>query len=243
MIDDTSSHVAPEGNPGSESGKPEPAVETFDGNIEVDTCQTVGAVDAGKPNSEPLQPADNKDDAENEIAARTTVSERKLAANRQNATHSTGPKTAEGKAASSRNAISHGIFASKLFSLTAAGAIERREYEELGTQLVEHFQPVGFKEELLVAQIFAELVRQGRILHFEEEVLSRKESFFTTSGLEKVVKYFACHSRELARLFQELEAEQFNRKSQSLAGTAPKAEQPQSPGSTAVTLEGAPEAK
>ena len=38
------------------------------------------------------------------------VSEKKLRANRRNARKSTGPKTAEGKAKSSQNAVSHGIF-------------------------------------------------------------------------------------------------------------------------------------
>ncbi len=37
------------------------------------------------------------------------VSERKASANRANAQHSTGPRTAKGKAASSLNALRHGI--------------------------------------------------------------------------------------------------------------------------------------
>ena len=39
------------------------------------------------------------------------VSQRKLLANRRNARKSTGPRTANGKAASAANAVSHGIFA------------------------------------------------------------------------------------------------------------------------------------
>lgn len=39
---------------------------------------------------------------------------RQLTANRQNAKHSTGPKTPAGKARISHNAISHGIFAQRL---------------------------------------------------------------------------------------------------------------------------------
>ncbi len=39
------------------------------------------------------------------------ISEEKLAANRANAQHSTGPVTDAGKAISSRNAVSHGLTA------------------------------------------------------------------------------------------------------------------------------------
>src|SRR6266550_4916311 len=42
------------------------------------------------------------------------VSDRKLHANRLNAQHSTGPRTKEGKARSSRNASTHGLFCKEL---------------------------------------------------------------------------------------------------------------------------------
>ena len=40
------------------------------------------------------------------------VSEKKIAANRENARRSTGPKTISGKSKSKKNAITHGVYAS-----------------------------------------------------------------------------------------------------------------------------------
>jgi len=207
MSDDTNLSAAPEPNPGCKSRDLESPAEVFDGNIQPETRQTEGLVEDGKPNSEPLQPTSDKS---NEGSVKPTVSARKLAANRQNAARSCGPKTEHGKANSSKNAIKHGIFAAKLFSQTEQA--ERLEYDEMAAQLVDHYQPIGFKEQLLVEQIFTELVRSGRILRFEQLVLSQ-DAAFMGGALEKVLRYSTTHSRQLSRLLEELEEEQAKRKS------------------------------
>ncbi len=57
------------------------------------------------------------------------ISEARLAANRRNAARSTGPKTAEGKAASRANALKHGLCASTIVPEDAQAVQERaREY-------------------------------------------------------------------------------------------------------------------
>ncbi len=207
MSDDTNLSAAPEPNPGCKSGDLEPPAEVFDGNIQPETRQTKEDVEDGKPNTEPLQPTSDK---YNEGSVKPTVSARKLAANRQNATHSCGPKTEHGKANSSKNAIKHGIFAGKLFSQTEQA--ERLEYDEMAAQLVDHYQPIGFKEHLLVQQIFTELVRSGRILRYEQLVLSQGAAFMG-GALDKVLRYSTSHSRQLSRLLEELENEQAKRQS------------------------------
>jgi hypothetical protein len=210
MSDDTNLSAAPEPNPSCKFGDLEPPAEVFDQNIQPETLQTEGDVEDGQSNSEPLHPTSDKHNEEDAIVSKTTISARKLAANRQNATRSCGPKTEGGKAVSSRNALKHGIFAGKLFSQTEQA--ERLEYEDLAAQLVDHYQPIGFKQELLLEQIYTELVRSGRILKYEQRVLS-EAAVFMGQSLDKVLRYSAYHSRQLSRLLKELEDEQAKRQS------------------------------
>jgi hypothetical protein len=82
----------------------------------------------------------------------------------------------------------------------------------MAAQLVDYYQPIGFKEQLLVEQIFTELVRSGRILRYEQQVLSQCAAFMG-GALEKVLRYSTCHARQLSRLLEELEDEQAKRQS------------------------------
>src|SRR5438105_2280809 len=52
-------------------------------------------------------------------------SKRKIAANRQNAAHSTGPRTADGKTCASRNAYQHGLAVSVLDDPAISVEVER----------------------------------------------------------------------------------------------------------------------
>jgi hypothetical protein len=113
MSDGTNPSAAPESKPGCISADLEAHAKAFNGNIQPETRKTEGNVEEDNPNPEPLQP---NSDEYNEGSVKPTVSARKLAANRQNAAHSSGPKTEYGKAISSKNSIKHDIFAGKLFS-------------------------------------------------------------------------------------------------------------------------------
>ena len=57
------------------------------------------------------------------IRNRTLATERQIAANRANAQHSTGPRTAAGKLKSSRNAFRHGLSGSMPLDLHSAAEI------------------------------------------------------------------------------------------------------------------------
>jgi hypothetical protein len=91
------------------------------------------------------------------------ISQAKLAANRQNAQHSTGPKTEAGKAQSRRNALKHGIFAANMFVYGENPS----EYQELLDALREDLAPEGALEELLVERIAICVWRGKRVLRCE----------------------------------------------------------------------------
>ena len=79
-------------------------------------------------------------------------SARKIAANRDNAAKSTGPKTPRGKASSRRGALKHGFFANQ-FSDFLLKREDPEEYEELLNGLLDDYQPIGTEERLVVERI------------------------------------------------------------------------------------------
>ena len=95
------------------------------------------------------------------------VSQKQLEANRSNALSSTGPRTAEGKARSSRNALKHGIFAQEVVIRDGDGAEDPKQFEALLERLWDEFQPVGGLEETLVERIAISHWRLRRAQRFE----------------------------------------------------------------------------
>jgi len=96
-----------------------------------------------------------------------SISERKLAANRANALVSTGPRTAAGKAVSSRNALKHGLLSSQIL-------LEHEDVEELKALregLYADLQPVGTLEEVLVERIIASAWLHRRALQAETALM------------------------------------------------------------------------
>lgn len=100
--------------------------------------------DSGEGTREAVQQVENR--------KTVTVSARKIAANRQNALKSTGPKTLMGKLFSRRNALQHGLFARQFMDFVAQGEDEQA-YKELLNGLRDHYRPVGMAEKLEVERI------------------------------------------------------------------------------------------
>ena len=96
-----------------------------------------------------------------------TVSEKQLSANKANATHSTGPKTAAGKKSASRNAIQHGIFSNDLFLVDEKAA----DFRTLLNGLHKTLRPSGVLEETLVERIAVTIWRQRRLVRAESALI------------------------------------------------------------------------
>jgi hypothetical protein len=152
------------------------------------------------------------------------VSQRKLEANRQNAQLSTGPKTPEGKAKSSRNSVTHGLFVKLLFFDAESETIE--EMEALTAGLREHFQTVGMMEELLMEKVVAEMARYRRILAHETIEFARKRAF-SDPALDCVGRYSTAVNRSLFRAIEELERLQTARKAVQGAAASSDEETPE----------------
>jgi len=88
-------------------------------------------------------------------------------AKKKRAAASTGPKTARGKRASSRNAVKHGLCAIQPPLLMHE---DQGYFEQMHRNLVEQYQPIGVLEENLVLKIAVCIVKQYRVWAAESAV-------------------------------------------------------------------------
>ena len=142
-----------------------------------------------------------------------SVSAAKLAANRRNAQHSTGPQTAEGKAKSSQNSCKHGFFARKPLPAGEEGDQLWEEYRDLVDGIWEYYQPEGYMEGLLTEKIATESIRFSRLLDYESKYLGQKQAFHF-QGVDRVLRFQSAINRQLFQTIHELERLQANRKAQ-----------------------------
>jgi hypothetical protein len=96
------------------------------------------------------------------------VSAAKLAANRRNALLSTGPRTREGKARSSKNATKYGLYAHDLYLIGE----DKEEFIQFQTELLKDLNPRSVLELQLADQFIAASWKIKRIRHAEAELLS-----------------------------------------------------------------------
>lgn len=107
------------------------------------------------------------------------ASPKQLRANRANAKRSTGPKSADGKARSSKNSLAHGLTARDI----VIGDEDPEEFERLRTGLQADFKPASVIEQELVERLAGLLWRLRRIPVLEGALLDARQEE-TASGAE-----------------------------------------------------------
>jgi hypothetical protein len=90
------------------------------------------------------------------------ATEAQIAANRLNAQKSTGPRTARGKARSSRNALKHCALARTLLASDPAPNEKSAEFRALCDDFSAELKPVGPFETMLVDQVITAVWRKRR---------------------------------------------------------------------------------
>jgi hypothetical protein len=101
----------------------------------------------------------------NASADRSTV-------NRSNAVHSTGPRTAEGKARSRWNALTHGLYARTLTPAAALLEEDLAEFQSLREALLEEYAPEGLAEERMIEKMALLCWQHDRLVACSEQRLA-----------------------------------------------------------------------
>jgi hypothetical protein len=105
--------------------------------------------------------------------------DKRTEANRANAKRSTGPRTAEGKARASKNALAHGLTARDI----VIGDEDPQEFERLRERLLNDFEPTSTLELELVERLAGLLWRLRRIPVLEGALLDARQEE-TSSAVE-----------------------------------------------------------
>jgi hypothetical protein len=128
--------------------------------------------------------------------------EAQIAANRANAEHSSGPKTEEGKAASSRNHTSHGLsYANGIFFILACESVEA--YSILLADLHYEHRPDTETERILVDRMAQHHWLRCRAEAFESGCF-REDGSINEKGLALYMRYRTSHERAFSKCLAEL---------------------------------------
>ena len=132
-------------------------------------------------------------------------------ANRQNARHSTGPVTADGKSRSAQNSWKHGLTARELIVRDD----EREEFETLSAGLVAELRPSGALEEVIFNQLLHAAWNQHRLRRLEAELfhdnLDPLADPAHTATLDRYARYQVRMERAFTRALRELRTLQTER--------------------------------
>lgn len=115
-----------------------------------------------------------------------TTSTKQITANQQNAQKSTGPKSTDGKAVSSRNATRHGLLSARLFLPDE----KPQEFQLLFEELTTTFSPSGVMEMMLVEKIAVAIWKQRRLVAAETGAIAlRRQPEKVLAKVNSVMNY------------------------------------------------------
>lgn len=95
------------------------------------------------------------------------ATQKQIEANRKNAQKSTGPKTEEGKAKSSLNALQHGV----LSGVAVARDEDATEYDFMLMSFCEEYDPRSMIEDVLVERLANLIWRERRLIQAEARLI------------------------------------------------------------------------
>ncbi len=141
--------------------------------------------------------------------------------NRENAAHSTGPRSPEGKVASSRNSLQHGLASGQII----VPGEDPSQFEALLHDLLAEHQPSTTTEELLVREMAQSYWLAQRALRLQNECFT--DASIDAKRLSLFLRYQTTHERAFHKALTTLMKLKKDRArgfvSQSAAGTTPNA--------------------
>ncbi len=112
-------------------------------------------------------------------------------ANRQNAQKSTGPKTAQGKAVTSKNAVKHGLFAAE----AVITGEDPAEYEAYRDHFLTELEPVGAVETMMAERFISLSWRLRRAERMQNQAIEEFIETEITNPLPRRNRVLNCHAQ------------------------------------------------
>ena len=161
------------------------------------------------------------------------ISEKQHEANRQNALHSTGPTTPEGRAAVRLNALTYGLRARTLLIFNE----DPEEYKQLWDDLVADWQPQNRTERLHLEQMSTSQWLLARMAKSESRIyrddLPTQERLALLDRVStqraRLERSFTTAMRELRQLQRERQAQRQQQPVQTVQATEPPVHKPAEP--------------
>lgn len=145
------------------------------------------------------------------------TTERQIEANRKNALLSTGPKTEDGKAIVSGNAIKHGILTNRVFVQDE----QQKEFERMREGFYLDFRPRGDLEAFLLERVISCAWRLALITQVEAEIFNAESSYgrikttfegYASDNMIVIARYENAIERSFYRALAAFKQAQLNNK-------------------------------